>query len=66
MQRIISMKPDHFSKHLIYHVANNKQKQLAQNRMVRADHLFGQLNTVQKMAIRAKQKTAITKDIHNE
>ena len=61
MQRIISMHPDHFSKHLVYHVANNKQKQLAQNRMLRADHLFGQLNTVQKMAIRAKQRAVSTK-----
>jgi hypothetical protein len=55
MQRIISMHPDHFSKHLIYHVANNKQRQLASSRMLRADHLFGQLNTVRKKAIKAKQ-----------
>jgi hypothetical protein len=55
MQRIISMHPDHFSKHLIYHVANNKQRQLSSNRMLRADHLFGQLNTVRKTAIKAKQ-----------
>ncbi len=54
MQRIMSIHPDHFSKHLIYHVANNKQRQLTGNRMVRADHLFGQLNTVQKMAQHAK------------
>jgi hypothetical protein len=56
MQRIISLHPDHVSNHFIYHVANNKQKQLAQNRMVRADHLWGQWNTVRKMAIRAKQR----------
>ena len=55
MQRIISMHPDHFSKHLIYHVANNKQRQLPQKRMVRADHLFAQLNTVQKMASKAME-----------
>jgi hypothetical protein len=54
MQRIISLHPDHFSKHLLYHVANNKQLQLAGNRMVRADHLMAQLNAVQKMAQRAK------------
>lgn len=48
--RVVSMNPDHFSKHFIYHVANNKQKQLARNRMVRADHLWGQLNCVQKAA----------------
>jgi hypothetical protein len=54
MQRIISMHPDHFSKHLLYHVANNKQRQLSTERMVRADHLFAQLNTIQKMAKTAK------------
>ena len=55
MQRILSLHPDHFSKHLIYHVANNKQKQLSKERMVRADHLFGQLNSVKKMAELGKQ-----------
>jgi hypothetical protein len=54
MQRIVSMNPDHFSKHFIYHVANNKQRQLARRRMVRADHLLGQLNTVKKTAEKAK------------
>jgi hypothetical protein len=54
MQRIISMNPDHFSKQLLYHTTNNKQKQLAQRRMLRADQLFGQLNTVMKMAEAAK------------
>ena len=54
MQRIISMNPDHFSKHLLYHTANNKQKQLARRRMVRANNLFGQLNSLMKMAQKAK------------
>lgn len=54
MQRIVSMHPDHFSMHFIYHVANNKQRQLASKRMVRADDLFGQLNTVKKRAEQAK------------
>jgi hypothetical protein len=54
MQRIVSLHPDHFSKHFVYHVANNKQRQLAARRMVQADHLFGQLNTVQKRAEQAK------------
>lgn len=52
MQRVVSM--DHFSKHFIYHVANNKQKQLSQERLVRADHLYAQLNSVQKAAERTK------------
>jgi hypothetical protein len=53
MVRVVSMNPEHFSKHFIYHVANNKQKQLSQARMVRADHLWAQLNTVKKAAERA-------------
>jgi hypothetical protein len=56
MQRIISMHPDHFSKHLLYHTSNNKQKQLTRQRMVRANNLFGQLNGVMKMAQQAKKE----------
>jgi hypothetical protein len=52
MQRVIRMAD--FSKHFIYHVANNKQKQLSQNRLVRADHLLAQLNSVQKEAEQTK------------
>eukprot|EP00934_Nitzschia_sp_Nitz4_P000681 Nitzschia sp. Nitz4//scaffold156_size52432//41102//42742//NITZ4_006830-RA/size52432-processed-gene-0.22-mRNA-1//1//CDS//3329537424//681//frame0 len=54
MQRIVSLDPEHFSKHLIYHAANNKQRQIS-HRLVSADTLFGQLHTVQQMA--TKQKT---------
>ena len=53
MQRIISLHPDHYSSHFIYHVANNKQKQLNRERMLRADNLFAQLNTVRKTAEKA-------------
>jgi hypothetical protein len=56
MQRIIVAHPDHFSKHLLYHTANNKQKQLASYRMVRANHLFGQVNFLKKNAERTKQR----------
>jgi hypothetical protein len=55
MQRVVSLHPDHFSKHFIYHAANNKQRQLSRERMVRADHLWGQLNAVRKAAQRAQQ-----------
>jgi len=50
MQRIISMNPDHFSNHLLYHTANNKQKEISRSRMVRMNDLFGQLNHVRKTA----------------
>jgi hypothetical protein len=48
MQRVLSFKD--FSKHLVYHMANNKQKQLHRERMLRADHLFAQINTILKRA----------------
>jgi hypothetical protein len=51
MQRVVSFKSsEDFSKHFIYHMANNKQKQLTTNRMLRADHLFAQMNAVLKKA----------------
>lgn len=60
MQRIVSLDPDGFSRHLIYHSANNKQKQLKNqdksDRFVKVDHLLGQLNTVKKRAEDAKRK----------
>ena len=53
MQRVVSLK--HFSKHLLYHTANNKQKQLTSDRMLRANNLYGQLITTLKSAIKAKE-----------
>ena len=56
MQRIISLKPEDFSKHLIYHSANNKQSQLGLGRFTKAQDLLGQLNTVRKNAEAAIRK----------
>lgn len=60
LQRIISLDPDEFSRQLIYHTANNKQRQLKrrgkQDRFVKVDNLLGQLNTVKKNAIAAKNR----------
>ena len=52
MQRVISLHPDHFSKHFLYHTANNKQApgQIPQDRKVKANDFFGQLNSVVKAA----------------
>jgi len=56
MQRIILLDPEHFSKSLIYHTANNKQRQLAERgrreSFTKANTLLGQLNTVKKKAER--------------
>jgi hypothetical protein len=52
--------PDQFSRHLIYHSANNKQKQLNRqrksHRFVKVDYLLGQLNTVLKHAKATKEE----------
>ena len=50
MQRIVLLDPQHFSKHLIYHTANNKQKRIKRDRLVRATDLFGQLHTIKDEA----------------
>ena len=50
IQRIVSLDPKHFSKHLIYHTANNKQKKLPDERLVRVTDLFGQLHTLKEEA----------------
>lgn len=58
MQRIVSLNPQDFSKHLIYHTANNKQTQLGLGRFTKAQDLLGQLNTVRKNAEAAMLKEA--------
>ena len=53
MQRIIALEPQHFSKSLLYHTANNKQRQLHDKReesFIKANTLLGQLNTIKKQA----------------
>ncbi|VEU34036.1 unnamed protein product [Pseudo-nitzschia multistriata] len=52
MQRLVSLDPDKFSKQLIYHSANNKQRQLHGKRhtFVKINDLYGQLLTVSKDA----------------
>merc|ERR1711862_352722 len=49
-QRIIPLDPDGFSKFLLYHTANNKQRQIARKRAVLVQTLLGQLNYVKKVA----------------
>ena len=54
LQRIIPLDPELFSRHLVYHASNNKQRQLqwAKHRFVKANDLFGQLTTVRRNAAR--------------
>ena len=53
MQRVVMLEPANFSRSLIYHSANNKQRQLAGKRegiFSKANTLLGQLNTIKKRA----------------
>jgi hypothetical protein len=52
LQRIVSMDPDRFARQLLYHTANNKQRQLNGRKDIfaKVNDLLGQLNTVQKNA----------------
>lgn len=50
MQGVISLKPEHFSHHFLYHTANNKQKSLPNFRLLKTNNFMGQINTVVKAA----------------
>jgi len=60
LQRIVSLDPEGFSKHLIYHSSNNKQRQRTgqrEERFVKANTLLGQLNSVSKKASKELPQT---------
>ena len=69
LQRIVSLDPDRFSKQLLYHTANNKQRQLAERRnmLVKVNDLFGQLNTARANAESEMQRrlTALAASLHH-
>ena len=52
LQRIIPLDPQDFSRHLLYHTSNNKQKQLkfVRGLFSEVDTMLGQLHTVKKRA----------------
>jgi hypothetical protein len=54
MQRIISLEPEKFARHLLYHSANNKQRQLAPKKQsfTKVNDFLGQLNTVRNNAMK--------------
>ena len=53
LQRIISLDSQKFSRQLLFHYSNNKQRQISPDRFVKASDLFRQLHTVRS----ASQKT---------
>lgn len=57
MQRILSLEPEKFSKQLLYHTANNKQKTIPQKRrLANTNTMFKQLHTVKNTAIAKRGK----------
>ena len=47
VQRVVSLQSsDDFSRHLIYHASNNKQNQMSQHRLIKADTLWFEMDTV--------------------
>lgn len=56
IQRMISMNPNHFSKHLLYHTADHRQTEIERNSTVRINDLFDQLNHLRKTAKQEKLK----------
>ena len=50
VQRVVSLKSSQdFSRHFIYHASNNKQHQMAQHRLVRADTMWSEIEHVRNM-----------------
>jgi hypothetical protein len=47
---VVSLDPEQFSNHLIYHTANNKQKEIPRKRLALAITLLGQLHSVKETA----------------
>lgn len=59
LQRIVSLDADGFSRHLLYHTSNNKQKSKRVRRQFNGhtvNEFWGQLNTIRKHAIREMQQ----------
>jgi hypothetical protein len=56
LQRIVDLNPTNFSKHLIYHTANNKQRSMPKERIVPLDYLFTQLHAAKLHAINTKEQ----------
>jgi hypothetical protein len=56
IQRLVALQPELFSKHLIYHTANNKQNELPPARFTKSSTLLGQLHTVVQAARQEQYK----------
>ena len=60
LSRILPLEPRRFEKHLIYHVANNKQHGPRGKKMIRVGDFYGQIITVKERATKfAKEMWSI-------
>jgi len=50
LNRILSMDPEQFSKQLLFHTSNNKQRTKGKDKFIRAGDFLGQLHTVARLA----------------
>ena len=51
--RILSMDPKRFSRQLLYHASNNKQRTKKSGKFVRYTNFLGQLYTVKERALKS-------------
>ncbi len=51
--RILSLDPKRFSRQLLYHASNNKQRTVSRGKFVRFTQFLGQLYTVKDRAIKS-------------
>ena len=51
LNRILSLDPKRFSRQLLYHASNKKQKTVKKDKFVRVSHFLGQLYTVKERAL---------------
>ena len=57
LQRIVSLDPLKFSRQLLFHSANNKQRTIEVQRMVKANNLLGQMHSVRNSAIKHMEES---------
>jgi len=53
LNRILSLDPKRFSRQILYHSSNNKQKTKTKDKFIRLSHFLGQLYTVKERALQS-------------
>mmetsp|Transcript_2511 Transcript_2511/g.3766 ORF Transcript_2511/g.3766 Transcript_2511/m.3766 type:complete len:550 (+) Transcript_2511:20-1669(+) len=55
LNRILSLDPKRFSRQILYHSSNNKQKTKTRDKFIRLSHFLGQLYTAKERALKSLQ-----------